>query len=155
MRLPGVRWLLVGRIRSPQESRKISENFCSRIPLIYVRPRSLFLALLWIALLSGQTPPAANPKKEYLERRATILRQMAEIKAKLASLELELQLLEESRSADPAAPLPPTSWREEPGSPDGNPKKATARCLSVTRDGKRCTRPAEAGLKYCWQHRHH
>ncbi len=103
----------------------------------------------------GQPPPVSSAKKEYLERRAVILRQMAEVKAKLAALELDLQLLEESRATDPAAPSAPNSWREELGSSDGPGKKAATRCLSVTRDGKRCTRPAEAGLKYCWQHRHH
>lgn len=131
------------------------ENFRARIPLIYVRLRPFFLLLVGIVLVFGQTPPVSNAKKEYLERRAVILRQMAEVKAKLAALELDLQLLEESRSVDPgAAAPPPNSWREEPGSAEGSNKKAPARCLSVTRDGKRCTRPAEAGLKFCWQHRH-
>ena len=112
-----------------------------------------------VAMVGGQSPPgapAANAaRKEYLERRAVILRQMAEMKAKLSALELELQLLEESRSAEPAGGQAPTSWREEPSAADGGTKKPLVRCLSVTRDGKRCTRPAEAGGKYCWQHRMH
>ena len=103
----------------------------------------------------GQNPPPANGlKKEYVEKRASILRQMAELKAKLSALELELQLLEEARTSEPAAPLA-TSWREEPASAEGAAKKPVVRCVSVTRDGKRCTRPAETGGKYCWQHRLH
>ncbi len=109
---------------------------------------------LLIALAGGQTPPAADAKKQYLERRAAILRQMAEAKAKLAALDVELQLLEESRPADTPAPAP-TAWRDEPASAVSDTKKASPRCLSVTRDGKRCTRPAEPGAKYCWQHRNH
>ena len=106
-------------------------------------------------LASGQNPPAAaNGKKEYLERRAAILRQMGEMKAKLSALELELQLLEEGRTAEPVTPSA-TAWREEPGAAEGVAKKPLVRCLSVTRDGKRCTRPAESGGKYCWQHRLH
>ena len=110
--------------------------------------------LLLLALASAQSPPASAARKEYLERRTAILRQMAETKAKLSALELDLQLLEESRSAEPVAP-PPTSWREAPSAPDGAAKKTSVRCLSVTRDGKRCTRTAEAGTKYCWQHKNH
>ncbi|MBY0505219.1 MAG: hypothetical protein K2X03_15000 [Bryobacteraceae bacterium] len=114
----------------------------------------LSIFLFAISLLGAQTPPAAA-KQEYLEKRAGILRQKAELKAKLASLEVELQLLEESRTAEPAAPPSAASWREEPGAAEGAPKKAPVRCLSVTRGGKRCSRPAEAGGKYCWQHRLH
>jgi hypothetical protein len=125
-----------------------------------VRLRILSSALLLMAFASGQTPPAASPnaeaKKEYLERRAVILRQMAEIRAQLASLELDLQLLEESR---PEAVPPPVSWRENVAVPDAPApvvvKKTPPRCLQVTRDGKRCTRTAESGGKYCWQHRNH
>ena len=122
-----------------------------------MRLRATLLALLLAALAGSQTPPAAAPqtKKEYLERRAGILRQMAELKAKLAALEVELQLTEESRPADPALPPPATAWRDETVAADGTVKKTSTRCLSVTRDGKRCTRPAENGAKFCWQHRHH
>jgi len=137
-----------------KERRKISENFSSLNPLIYVGRRVFILIGLWLGLGLGQNPPA-NAKKEYVEKRAAILRQMAEIKAKLSALDLELQLLEESRTADPAA-APPTSWREEPGvAADGAAKKPSVRCLSVTGNGKRCSRPAGAGGKYCWQHRLH
>ena len=120
-----------------------------------MRLRVLLTTLLLLALASAQSPPPTSAaKKEYLERRAAILRQMAETKAKLSALELDLQLLEESRSVEPVAPSP-TAWREEPSALDGVPKKTSVRCLSVTRDGKRCTRPAEAGTKYCWQHKNH
>ncbi len=121
-----------------------------------MRLRLLLTTLLLLALASAQSPPppASAAKKEHLERRAAILRQMAETKAKLSALELDLQLLEDSRSAEPVAP-PPTAWREEPGTSDGVAKKTSVRCLSVTRDGKRCTRTAEVGTKYCWQHKNH
>jgi cytochrome c556 len=113
-----------------------------------VKALLVFLAIL--ALAAG-----ADVKKEYLEKRAAILRQMAEAKAKLAALEVELQVLEESRPADAPAPPAATVWRDEPAAAEGTAKKPTVRCLSVTRDGKRCTRAAETGAKYCWQHRNH
>jgi len=122
-----------------------------------VRLRAFILVGLCLGLATGQNPAPsdAGAKKQYVEKRAAILRQMAEIKAKLSALELELQLLEESRTAEPSA-TPPPSWREEPGvAGDGAAKKPSARCLSVTRNGKRCSRSAEAGGKYCWQHRLH
>jgi hypothetical protein len=34
-----------------------------------------------------------------------------------------------------------------------NDKVAPARCLAKTKNGDRCKREAEAGSKYCWQHR--
>lgn len=120
--------------------------------LIDMRMRVPMAALMLAALLCGQ-----GSKKDYVERRAVILRQMAEVKAKLAALELELQILEEARSAEPGAPpAPATSWRDEAAlAAEPSPKKAVVRCVSVTRDGKRCTRSAEAGSKFCWQHKNH
>ena len=82
---------------------------------------------------------------------------MAELRAKLSALEVELQLLEEERSADQGAKGPaPDAWRNPTSSGSGGAderKKAVGpRCQALTRDGKRCIRAAEPGHKYCWQH---
>ena len=130
------------------ELSKICENFSRSNALFHVRT---FWLILSLSMVLGQAPPT---KRDYQERRAAILRQMAEVKAKLAALDVELQLLEEARPAE-APPPSPTAWREEPAGASADGKKATPRCLSVTRDGKRCTRPSEPGAKYCWQHRNH
>jgi hypothetical protein len=108
---------------------------------------------------SAVVPPTKKPSVQ--ERRVEILRTMQDLRAKLQSLELELQLLEEERQNAPveATPAnPAAAWRETVR-PDGRKdeeqvKKARARCSAFTSNGKRCTRSAEAGSKYCWQHRH-
>jgi hypothetical protein len=87
---------------------------------------------------------------------------MQDLKAKLQALELELQLIEEERQNAPvevtAPASPQTSWRESTrvdGRKDEEVvKKTRPRCSAFTASGKRCTRSAEAGSKYCWQHRH-
>lgn len=106
------------------------------------------------------TPAAAPPKQTHQERRAEILRTMQELRAKLQALELELQLIEEERQNAPAEAAAPaqTGWRETTR-PDGRKdveavKKARPQCQAFTSNGKRCTRSAETGSKYCWQHRH-
>jgi hypothetical protein len=96
----------------------------------------------------------------YQEKRAELLRMIADLRAKMQALELELQLLEEVRqnaTAETAAGSG-TPWREVVR-PDGRKeeqmvKKAPARCTAFTANGKRCTRSAESGSKFCWQHRH-
>ena len=116
-------------------------------------------------LLAAQAPvPSPPPNKEkpahYLERRAELLRKMGDLRAGLQALELELQILDEERQHAPAEPTASnqTAWRESVR-PDGRKeeevvKKARPRCSAFTSAGKRCTRSAEQGSKFCWQHRH-
>ena len=120
------------------------------------------LAFFLCTLLAAQTPapPKASKPNAYQERRAELLRKMAETRASLQALELELQLLEEERQQAPVEPAASNSpaWRETVR-PDGRKdeeavKKARPRCSAFTAGGKRCTRSAEAGSKFCWQHRH-
>lgn len=114
--------------------------------------RRLLLGIL-AALPLGRAQ-VANP---YLTKRADLLRQMAELRAKLSALEVELQLLEEEKGSQPARPPAPDSWRTSTsggggGGEEERKKTAGPRCQALTRDGKRCIRAAEPGHKYCWQH---
>lgn len=121
------------------------------------------LVFFLCAILMAQAPaPKETPGKKptYVERRAELLRKMAELRAGLQALELELQLLEEEKQSTPveAAAANQTAWRETV-KPDGRKdeemvKKARPRCAAFTSGGKRCTRSAETGSKFCWQHRH-
>jgi hypothetical protein len=105
--------------------------------------------ILLALIFQAEAPPKKTSPEEYLKKRAELLRQVGDLKAKLAALEIELQLLEEERAAAGVAPPPAGStWRDSPDPA----KPARARCASVTKDGKRCTRAAEPGKKYCWQH---
>jgi hypothetical protein len=113
-------------------------------------------------VLAQAPPPKETPGKKpaYQERRADLLRKMAELRAGLQALELELQLLEEEKQSAPAEATVTnqTAWRETV-KPDGRKdeevvKKARPRCSAFTSGGKRCTRSAETGSKFCWQHRH-
>jgi len=123
--------------------------------------------LIILGVMSQSPPPPASPaaaprKQTHQERRAEILRTMQEMRAKLQALELELQLLEEEKQSAPVEATTTagsqTGWRETTR-PDGRRdeeavKKARPRCAAFTSNGKRCTRSAETGSKYCWQHRH-
>lgn len=110
-----------------------------------------FVILLTLVFQADVAPKKTSPD-EYLKKRAELLRQVGDLKAKLAALEIELQLLEEERAAAAGvAPAPAAStWRDGGGADPAKP--ARARCASITKDGKRCTRAAEPGKKYCWQH---
>ncbi|MBY0374712.1 MAG: hypothetical protein K2Q23_12000 [Bryobacteraceae bacterium] len=100
----------------------------------------------------------AQVTNQYQAKRAELLRQMAELRAKLNAIEVELQLLEEERGAQPEkAPSAPDKWRTSTlggggGGEEERKKTAGPRCQALTRDGKRCIRAAEPGHKYCWQH---
>jgi len=130
----------------------------------------LWLFILSSILFAQQAPRpaggtgAAPSKPNYQERRAELLRAVGDLRARIQALELELQLLDEERQSQPepstpAAGAAPAAWRESTVRPDGRKdeqvvKKTAPRCSAFTANGKRCTRSAEGGSKFCWQHRH-
>lgn len=40
----------------------------------------------------------------------------------------------------------------DPAAAAGAPDEPRPRCAAETRSGRRCSRPAEPGSQYCWQH---
>lgn len=79
----------------------------------------------------------------------TELRQrIADLKVKAFEMQMQIELLEkELKDVEEAeAQQPP---------PVAAPAKAAvkARCAGHTKDGQRCSRNAEAGSRYCWQHK--
>jgi len=51
-------------------------------------------------------------------------------------------------SRAPARPAPERAAPTPQPSASGEP----AQCAATTQSGKRCSRPAEAGSRFCWQH---
>ena len=99
----------------------------------------------------------APPPNAELERTDQLIQQVTEMKAKVSALQAEidalLRTLSEQRGAQQKGPQPFAYLTPSEG--EGSPKSAaaTVRCAANTSNGKRCTRPAEAGSRYCWQHK--
>jgi hypothetical protein len=83
----------------------------------------------------------ASPTKEELRK------QIAELKVKAFEIQTQVGLLEaqlrDIETAEANAPLPSVKARV--------PVKV--RCAGHTKEGSRCTRYAEAGSRFCWQHK--
>ncbi len=83
----------------------------------------------------------ASPTKDELRK------QIAELKVKAFEIQTQVDLLEaqlrDIETAEANAPVPAP--------------KSTApvrvRCAGHTKEGARCTRHAEAGSRFCWQHK--
>ncbi|MCE7934303.1 MAG: hypothetical protein DYG96_06895 [Chlorobi bacterium CHB2] len=58
----------------------------------------------------------------------------------------------DSAAARESAP-PPTYLLQPPNKETPQPTAAEHRCKGITKSGKQCSRKAEAGGEYCWQHR--
>jgi hypothetical protein len=108
----------------------------------------LFLAsclLLVLFPVLGQEPeappPAKAPSKEALRLQIADLKVKAfEMQTRIELLEKQLQDVEEAERNKPVALAP------------GKPA-APLRCAGHTKDGARCSRNAEAGGRFCWQHK--
>jgi hypothetical protein len=93
-----------------------------------------------LAIVAFTQEPAVGPKD-------ALRKQIAELKVKAFEIETEVQLLEQRlkdiETAEALAPVP-VAAKAAP---------AKMRCAGHTKEGARCTRFAEAGSRYCWQHR--
>ncbi len=94
-----------------------------------------------VFLLLATLLPAQAPTKEALRL------QIADLKVKAFEIQTQVELLEQQlkdlEAAEAAKPLPQTL--------KGAPVRI--RCAGHTKDGTRCTRHAEAGSRFCWQHK--
>ena len=111
--------------------------------------RSL-VVVLCLALPAQQPKP--NPE---LERIDDMIHQLTEMKAKVSAMETQLDSLLRALSEQKGAlQQKPQSYNAlahvESTDPEGGPPKV--RCAALTAQGKRCTRPAKTGSRYCGQH---
>ncbi|WP_031499050.1 hypothetical protein [Bryobacter aggregatus] len=87
--------------------------------------------------------PAVKEQKDALRKQIADLKiRSFELQQQVELLEKQLKDVEEVESAQAAA-----SFVTSQAAP------AKFRCAGHTKDGKRCTRMAEAGKRFCWQHK--
>ena len=114
---------------------------------------ALLLCLACVAV-GGEPPAARNPE---LERLNALIEELAALKAQGTALETKIDVLlramSEQRGALQAKPASYDALKAAAAvdSP-ADPKPAVVRCAAITSSGKRCTRAAMEGSRYCKQH---
>lgn len=111
-----------------------------------------------MCLHAGPAPPAAPAGcPGEAERIGALIEQLTELKSQLAAAEAQVDALLRALSEQKGAVANPPQFDalkqgSEPvaGAPDRKP--AVVRCAAITTSGKRCTRPAAPGSRYCRQH---
>ncbi len=97
--------------------------------------------LLVLVCAAAQQPAPPKPDK------AALRQQIAEMKVKAFEMQTQIELLERQLHDIEEA---------EANQPVAAPNAKTAvrvRCAGHTHDGKRCTRYADPGSRFCWQHK--
>ena len=99
-----------------------------------------FLCLLFV-LVCATAQQTGKPDKLALRQ------QIAEMKVKAFEMQMQIELLERQlhdvEEAEASQPLVTP----------GQKVAVKARCSGHTKDGKRCSRIAESGGRFCWQHK--
>ncbi len=115
---------------------------------------ALLLCLACVAV-GGEPPAARNPE---LERLNALIEELAALKAQATALETKIDVLlramSEQRGALQAKPASYDALKATVAAVDSpaDPKPAVVRCAAITSSGKRCTRAAMEGSRYCKQH---
>lgn len=89
-----------------------------------------------------------------------LMRAVQELRAEVARLGAKVSRLETALEAERAAPAPERTSAQEAGptpsalrpSSAAKPVTKSDRCAASTQKGARCSRKAQAGGPYCWQH---
>lgn len=114
---------------------------------------ALLLCLACVAV-GGEPPAARNPE---LERLTALIEELAALKAQATALETKIDVLlramSEQRGALRAKPASYDALKAAAAADSpADPKPAVVRCAAITSSGKRCTRAAMEGSRYCKQH---
>jgi hypothetical protein len=122
--------------------------------------RRELLILLLAGRVMGQAaggPPAASSCAGEADRITALIEELTQVKAQLADAEARLEklmrALSEQRGAlqnRPAYDALKQTAEPAPDAPDRKPP--VVRCAAITNSGKRCSRPAVPGSRYCRQH---
>jgi hypothetical protein len=115
-------------------------------------PRIVLCLCALAVCLRGQAPTPAQPE---LERMNSLIEELTTLKAQVAAVEGRLDALlrglSEQRGALQNKPAFNALKNVEADTP-ADPKKPAVRCAALTGDGKRCSRAAVDGARYCRQH---
>jgi hypothetical protein len=91
-----------------------------------------------------------------LERLDSLVAELVTLKAQTAAIEARidvmLRALSEQRGALQSKPQAFNALRVTEADPGSDNKKPLVRCAALTSSGKRCTRAAGDGSRYCKQH---
>jgi hypothetical protein len=114
--------------------------------------RLLCLTALFCTLLGAQTRPASAE----LERTEKQIQNLTGLKERVHAIEVELdemlRVLSEQRGALATAPKY-DAIQTAALAADSPDVKKQARCAAITDSHKRCSRMADEGSRYCWQHK--
>ncbi len=120
-----------------------------------------FRVLAWLMAaglclgIVGAEPPEP-PKQAELERLNALIEELAALKAQATALETKIDVLlramSEQRGALRAKPASYDALKAAAADSPADPKPAVVRCAAITSSGKRCTRAAMEGSRYCKQH---
>lgn len=116
--------------------------------------RSVVLLLIFGAVLSAQSPPAA-PAPE-VERLESLIEELTALKGQVsqseAKIDAVLRALCEQRGLLQTKPAYNALKMTQEDSGPAEVKKPLIRCKALTSSGKRCTRSVIDGQRYCKQH---
>jgi len=102
-------------------------------------------------------PPAASSCAGEADRITALIEELTQVKAQLADAEARLEklmrALSEQRGALQNRPAyDALKQTAEPAADAPDRKPPVVRCAAITNSGKRCSRPAVPGSRYCRQH---
>jgi len=112
----------------------------------------LTLAVSWLSAAAAAPPP-----REEVERLNSLIEELNQLKGQVASVEARLEqllrALSEQRGALQNRPsFDALKQTAEPPADQPDRKPPAVRCAAITASGKRCSRPAVPGSRYCRQH---
>lgn len=112
-------------------------------------PRFVRLLCLYPLFLSAEPPPE-------LERLDSLVAELVTLKSQTAAIEARidviLRALSEQRGTLQSKPPAFNALKMSEADPASDPRKPLVRCAALTSSGKRCTRAALDGSRYCKQH---
>ena len=116
-------------------------------------PRIVVCLFLLLTALHAQEPARVQPETERLE---SLIQELTAMKAQVAALESRIDLilrgLSEQKGALQSKPPAYNALRNIEADTAADAKPPAIRCAALTASGKRCTRAATDGSKYCKQH---
>lgn len=114
--------------------------------------------VLTCVMATGLWARSDPPAQHELERINSLIEELTALKAQTSAIEGKLETLlralQEQRGALQAKPAAYDALKSSPAAadPPADTKPAMVRCGALTSSGKRCTRAAMEGSRYCKQH---